>query len=193
MTSFQTRGYSMLGTQKFIDTAYDAALRQRIRDQLSPEVREKVGTYRDVEWYPAQHFIELLRGIALGAGTNEEKAREELIRAGHFIAGLAASTFLRLVMKVLTPTLFAKKIPSLWARDNQGGYFETDLSDAGNGKIVFRLREVEGYDYIGPVAVGWIDFAMQTMGKKVVERTISGWSLEKPGPAEIRIDLRWQR
>jgi hypothetical protein len=183
----------MMSTLKFIDTGYEAPVRQRILDQLSPEVRRTVGTYKEIDWYPSAHFSELLRGIAAAGGASDEQAREELVRAGQFIAGVAASTFLKLLMKVLTPTLFAKKIPSLWERDNQGGSIETDLSQADAGQIVFWLRDVGGYDFIAPVAVGWIEFAMQAMGRKVLERTLSGWSLAQPGPAEARIDLRWEK
>jgi hypothetical protein len=193
MGAFKTRGYSMISTLKFIDTAYDTPTKKRIFDQLSDEVRSSVGSYRDIEWYGTQHFSELLRGIAAVGEGNEDRAREELTRAGQFIAGVAASTFLKLLMKVLTPTLFAKKIPSLWERDNQGGAIETDLREADAGKIVFLLRDVGGYDYIAPVAVGWIAFAMQAMGKKVLDRTLTGWTLAEPGPANARIDLRWQR
>jgi hypothetical protein len=183
----------MTSTHKFIDATYDAPTRQRILEQLSPEVRNAVGKYKDIEWYSAVHFSEPLRGIAATRAGNEEEAREELVRAGQFIANVAASTFLKLFMKVLTPSLFAKKIPSLWDRDNQGGKMETDLTKADDGRITFFIRDIGGYDYIAPVAVGWVSFAMQAMGKKVLERSLKGWSLAEPGPAEARIDLAWQR
>jgi hypothetical protein len=193
MAEFKTRGYSVTSTLKFIDATYDVPTRQRILDQCSPEVKSTSGKYKDIEWYPAAHFSELLRGIAATRGGSDEGAREELVRAGQFIANVAANTFLKLFMKVLTPPLFAKKIPSLWDRDNQGGRMETDLSKADEGRIVFFLQDVGGYDYIAPVAVGWVAFAMQAMGKTVLERTLTGWSLAQPGPAQARIDLSWKK
>jgi hypothetical protein len=193
MRGFKTRGYSVASTLKFIDATYDAPTRQRILDQCSPEVKSGGGKYKDIDWYSAMHFTELLRGIAATRGGSDEAAREELVRTGHFIANVAANTFLRLFMRVLTPPLFAKKIPSLWDRDNQGGRMETDLSKADEGRIVVLLRDVAGYDYVAPVAVGWVAFAMQAMGKTVLGRTLTGWSLAQPGPSEARIDLSWRK
>jgi hypothetical protein len=193
MSGFKTRGYSMIGTLKFIDATYDETAKARIMEQLSPEVRKAIGTYREIEWYDAKHFSELLRGIAKEAGDGDAAAEAALVKSGHFIASIAASTFLRLLMRVLTPSLFAKKIPSLWTRDNQGGAIETDMSEADNGRIVFHVVDVGGYDYIVPVAAGWIAFAMEAMGEKVLERKIIGWSAGEPGPKTARIDLRWQK
>lgn len=192
MGDFKTRGYSMLGTLKYIDSVIGAEGKERIVAQLSPDVRDALSSYKEIGWYPSHHFSELLRGIVKEGESTNQVAEEALVKTGQFVAGLAVNTFLRLLMKVLTPSLFAKKIPSLWERDNQGGLIEADLKDADSGKIVFNLRDVGGYDYIVPVAGGWISFAMQAMGKTVLERKISGWTLEQPGPANARIDLRWQ-
>ena len=193
MPAFMTRGYSMMSTLRFIEETYDRERQERIFAQLSPEVRDALRTHKGIEFYPARHFSELLRGIAKEAGGDDTKMQAELVRTGQFIAGVAASTFLKLLMKVLTPTLFAKKIPSLWERDNQGGYFEADVSKADEGIILFNLKDIEGYDYVGPVALGWITFAMDAMGKKVLEARLDGWSSESPGPKNVTVHLRWQR
>lgn len=193
MAALKTRGYSMTSTLQFIEETYEPARRERIYAQLSPEVRSAHGSYKSIEWYPVQHFAELLRGIASEAGAREEDKREELVKAGQFIAGVAASTFLKLLMKVLTPTLFAKKIPSLWERDNQGGFFESDITRADDGIIVFKLREVGGYDWIAPVALGWVTFALRSMGKTVLEARLDGWSAAAPGPDGVDIFIQWQK
>ncbi|MCA9590120.1 MAG: hypothetical protein KC657_32675 [Myxococcales bacterium] len=156
-------------------------------------MRSALRTYKGIEFYPVQHFTELLRGIAKEAGDDETTVRNEIARAGEFIAGVATSTFLKLLMKVLTPTLFAKKLPSLWERDNQGGQFVADVSKADEGRLTLELKDIEGYDYIGPIALGWVRFAMSAMGEKVLESSLEGWSLANPSPKTVTLRLRWEK
>src|SRR5258707_4380639 len=118
MSENLTRGYTMLGTLSFIDKNYDNATRERLYRTLSPNVRGSIGTYKPVEWYDRIHFVELLRGIASLQGT-ETGAYKELVRCGQSVAEMATNTFLKLLMKILTPTLFAQKIPDIWLRDNR--------------------------------------------------------------------------
>lgn len=184
-----TRGYSMTSAWRFIDQAYDAETRQKIVDQLSPEVRKAMGTYKDVEFYPATHWSEILRGVATVVGKTDADAERELQSCGAFTASEATNTFLRLLMRVLTPALFAKKIPSLWSRDNTAGQFSVDLSDINRGRLVFQLSDVDGYAYCGPAAMGWISFAMKTMGRQTNTMKQMGWSLENPAPKNVVIDL----
>ncbi len=193
MATFMTRGYSMVSTLRFIEETYDSERQERIFAQLSPEVRSALRTYKGIEFYPVQHFTELLRGIAKEAGDDETAVRNEIARAGEFIAGVATSTFLKLLMKVLTPTLFAKKLPSLWERDNQGGQFVADVSKADEGRLTLELKDIEGYDYIGPIALGWVRFAMSAMGEKVLESSLEGWSLANPSPKTVTLRLRWEK
>ena len=185
-----TRGYSMLASWKYVDSTYDATTKQAIVDQLSPEVQQALGTYKEIEFYPVQHWSEILRGIATVVGKTDAKAEQELVACGTFIATEATNTFLRLLMRVLTPNLFAKKIPSLWTRDNTAGSFSVDLSAADAGRYTFKLTGVDGYPYCGPVAMGWIAFAMKSMGCRTKSLKLSSsWSLANPGPNELSIEL----
>lgn len=178
----------MIASWNYVE-AHLASSRGTILEQLSPEVRAMIGTYKEIEFYPITHWCEVLRGIASLYGNDEAAAERELAKCGEFIAHHATGTFLRLIMKVLTPTLFAKKIPSLWTRDNTKGEFAADLSEVDNGRMVFRLSKAGGLDYIGPVAKGWVNFAMKTMGRPPTSIKLSGWSLAQPGPDEIEIEI----
>src|SRR5262249_27998190 len=105
----------------------------------------------------------------------------------------ATNTFLRLLMRVLTPSLFAKKMPSLWTRDNTAGSVEVDPSGIKAGRLFFKFSDVDGYAYCPPVFVGWVAFAMEAMGLKTKSITLSGWSLEAPAPKEVTLDLQLEK
>lgn len=184
-----TRGYTFTATWGYIDK-HHAEARSRIIEQLSPGARAEVGTYKDIEFYPAEHWCEILRAIASLANGDEAKAEHDLVAVGEYIAQQATNTFLRLIMRVLTPTLFAKKVPSLWGRDNTRGTFTTDVSEADNGRLRFRLSDIGGLDHVSVVAKGFISFAMKTMGRPPKSMTVAGWSLAQPGPDEVEIDVQ---
>ncbi len=186
-----TRGYTILGTMAYVDKNYDEGKRNRFLSTLSPVVRDTIGGYKPVEWYDRIHFVELLRGIASLQAT-EQNAYKELVRCGQSVAELATNTFLKLFMKILTPTLFAKKIPDIWLRDNKSGRFTADLSRVDQNILRMHLMDVAGYDHVGPVAVGWITFAMGRMGKQGLDCRLSGWSLATPGPKDLYFDITWQ-
>jgi hypothetical protein len=190
---FENRGYSILSTLQFIHT-YDVPTRDKILDRLSPEVKGMIGKYKAIEWYPASHFSEMLEGIGrIGGGEDDYRARAELVRGGRFIANVAANTFLKLLMKIMTPSIFARKIPDLYQRDNRGGYVVSDLKDAANGHITFHFKDVGGYAHIAPIAVGWISFGMENIGKKGLDVSLTNWSLANPAPADFVIEMKWRQ
>lgn len=186
------RGYTMIGCMSFIDEKYDEATRKRIYDGLSPEVRGHMSSYKRVEWYPRQHLVEFMRGIVSVHGADQSEAFEAIVSCGQSVAKDAATTFLRLLMKILTPVLFAKKIPDIWERDSKGGRMVADASRVDEKVMVMRLTDVEGFDHIGPLACGWIRFAMTAMGKKGVTVTAKEWSLATPGPRDLTLNVTWQ-
>jgi hypothetical protein len=186
------RGYTMIGSMAFIDEHYDEATRKRLYDGLSPEVRSHLTTYKRVEWYPRPHLVAFLRGIANVHGTDQQAVFQDIVSCGRFVAKDAATTFLRLLMKILTPVLFAKKIPDIWERDSKGGKMVADASHADERLLLIHLTDVEGFDHIGPLALGWITFAMTAMGKRGAEGKVPAWSLATPGPRDLKIEITWQ-
>lgn len=58
------RGYAISNTWKYIDENHPAA-RNRLLEQRSPEVRETVGKYSDIEFYPFFHWSEAMAGHRL--------------------------------------------------------------------------------------------------------------------------------
>lgn len=185
------RGYSVKQQLNFLETQYEPSVSEKLLAQVPAEVRRDLMTVKPAEWYPRQHSVAVLRAIASHGGKNQDAVQSDLMRCGTFIATEATNTFLKLLMKMLTPTLFAKKIPDFWQRDMKGGRFEADVTEAGSGHIKLRLCDIAGFDHIGIVSMGWIVFGMQAMGKSDVKVVQEGWSLATPGASQVTYDLTW--
>lgn len=185
------RGYSVKQQLNFLETQYEPSVSERLLALVPQDVRRDLAAVKPAEWYPRQHSVHILRAIAAHGGKDEQAVQNDLVRCGTFIATEATNTFLKLLMKILTPALFAKKIPEFWTRDMKGGRFEVDVADASGGRIKLSLNDIEGFDHIGIVSMGWISFGMQAMGKTDVKVTQQGWSLSTPGARKISYDLTW--
>jgi hypothetical protein len=146
--------------------------------QVSEPVRAALENTTPAGWYPVGHIAELNRVIAATLADNDEKrARTDLASCGRFMANEATNTFMRLIMKVLTPGLFAKKLPSLWRRDCTHGNLDLETGDR---TLKLKLSGMEGHDHIAAIMPGYVGFALERMGKVVDNVAVDGWSLTKP-------------
>jgi hypothetical protein len=187
--STQIRGYSLRQTARYLETKFDPDTRKRVIDAMPAGSRSMLSSFDAAEWYPREHSSVLFRAIAAARGG--EDAYQDLVNCGEFIASEATNTFLRLLMRIMTPTLFAKKVPEFWKRDHRGGHFEVDVSRADDGRIGMKLVDVEDYDHIGIVSIGWIQFGMTALGKKGVTIKQDGWSLGSPRPKSVSYEVNW--
>src|SRR5262245_32651286 len=112
------RGYSIKQTSVFIDKHYDPETSQRLQAELPEDVKTALPNLKPAEWYPKEYEIALLRAIASVQG-NDEGSFADLIGCGEFVASEATNSFLKILMKMLTPTMFAKKVPEFYLRDNK--------------------------------------------------------------------------
>ncbi|HVU05988.1 MAG TPA: hypothetical protein VHE30_29765 [Polyangiaceae bacterium] len=188
MTDIQMRGYVLLSAAEYLRAS---AGEKRANDLLagaSPALRGALSTASSASWCKAEHHAEMFHLIASLAGGDDEKAKDLLIACGKAAAHEASNTFLRLLMKVLTPTLFAKKLPDIWARDCTGATVTVEVHEE---KIRNRLSGVGGFDHIAPVAVGYVLFALEAMGKKITRVDLHEWSLATPGPDKPWFEIHW--
>lgn len=185
------RGYSVKQQLNFLETQYEPAVSNRLLDTIPADIRTALRDLKAAEWYPREYSVGVLRAIASNHGQNEKGVYEDLARCGTFIATEATNTFLKLLMKILTPTLFAKKIPEFWKRDQTSGHFEVDTSGAKDGTLKLELCDVEGFDHIGVIGIGWISYGLTAMGKTNVVVNQKGWALANPGPKNIEYNVRW--
>jgi len=179
------KGYMIVATGRFI--MGDAAIRARVSPALLDEIAKHEKTIKPSEWIGRPDQMVLWRAIA--AGSDDATAYGDLVRCGESIADYASGTFLRLLLKMLTPGLFARKFPDLWAHDHRGGFIENDKIDAKGMQIT--IKDIEGFDHIGGVAPGFIRFALTAIGLKNIVTRSPNWSMTTPAPRDATIVVSW--
>jgi len=182
------KGYAIQATAEFLSS--DPDLRGRLPDDFVKEAVRATSAMKATEWYGRSEAIDLYAAIAR-AYSSDAEAYAAFVRCGRATAGAAIKGYLKLLLKVLTPRMFASKFPDFWSRDHQSGHAEVGVIE--DKRLVLRLRDVGGFDHIGPVSAGFIDFAMEAIGMKGVEVTCTPWSLATPGPNDVEIEVRWTR
>jgi hypothetical protein len=189
MSNIQVRGYMVANAGGYLREAAgpDAA---RVFEGLSPQTRDAVSGAKPAAWCSVSLMSEICRNVAALGGGNEERARDLLVKCGRFIANEATNTFLKLLMRMLTPTLFAAKLPDFWRRDCTGGKLVVDVSEQ---KLGVRLHEIDGWDHVCVTTVGYVGFALEAMGKVVEKTTIHDWSLERPNQDGASFELLWKK
>ena len=190
MSERSVRGYMFFGAGKYLDETYDVATRARILEATSPRVRSVMAKVDNVTWYPREDISEMLGAIA-AHHRKDGTEREALERVGRCIGETATNTFLKLIMKILTPSLFMSKLPDFWKRDHRFGALTPSLFDTTQRRVLVSLTDVEGYDYIGPVAEGFIGFALNGVFNYKNVRCKYDWDFNNPGPASIDYEYTW--
>ena len=191
MSERTVRGYMFFGAGKYLEKTYDDATRAAVCERMSPRVRTLMERVDNVTWYPMEDIKEVLGAIAAYHHRTDGKAREALQDVGSCICETATNTFLKLIMKVLTPSLFTAKLPDFWRRDHKFGALAPHLFDAKQRRMTISLIDVERYDYIGPVAEGFIRFALNGVFNYKNVRSKYDWTLDNPGPASIDYEFTW--
>lgn len=183
---YQVKGNIIVATRRFFDSELDVDQAKAVLDLVDPELAEMTRTASRGNWYPREALCSLWRALHQSANSDEE-ALALLDRCGRFIGDDATNTFLRLLVRLLTPSVFAKKFPRIWSRDFNFGRIETKL---GDNMLEILAFELEGHDYFGFTAAGWFAHSMTTMGCKNVTVTHDA-TLANPGPDELSIVMRW--
>lgn len=175
----------------YIEEAYEPAEREALLSRLPPATRQLMKTVKEVEWYPRVHAVNVYTAIAHHHRDKDGRVAEGLQEMGRNVASRALKTFLQLVMKVMTVEVFAQKVPDIWLRDHRGGRLEVDATDLPNKHLVYHLRDVAGYDYIGGALPGFQGAALTVLGCKDVVHEYD-WTPENPGPESVTCHLRWK-
>lgn len=174
MSEIQGRGYMLASAVSFFrqEAGADA---DRIIGGLSNELQEVLANIQPAGLYSIRHFGEFNHAVGMHLSDgDEEKAREVLLACGRHTGREASNTFLKLLMKVLTPKLIAKKFPDFWKRDFTGGKIEVDL---GPNHLDFKIFDMTGHSHLCPLSAGWTGYNLEMMGQKVTDIQIHDWSL----------------
>jgi hypothetical protein len=157
-------------------------------EQIPPNIVQHAETVKLAEWCDARYAIDVFRCIANHAGGDEALARELLIEAGQSISKTAANTFLRLLMKMLTPTVFAKKMPDFWRRDSTMGTLEVEIEDQ---RLTVYMVDMDSFDHVACTTAGFVKNAFEGMGKKIVKIETPDWSFATPYVPRSKLILTW--
>lgn len=185
-----TRGSSLVGLASFIEERYGKDKLEELTKTFSPELQAALQDVKHAAWYPRKHFVELNEAI-VSLCKDEDEAREALEAAGRRICHIATNTFMRLLLKMLTPAQFAKKFPDFWQRDMRGGYCSADTKDLSERRLYAGVHDVSDVPHVGPVAAGYIGFAMDSITGQSCNVEVQGWSLDNPAPEEVLYVVTW--
>lgn len=181
----------IFSTVKYLERTYDDATRAKISERISPRVRGIMENINTVAWYPVADLSEIFGAIARHHEEADGKARDALVDVGRTIGETATTTFLKLIMKLLTPALFKAKLPNFWSRDHRIGTLSASLFDTNQRRLVVTLKDVGGYDFIGPVGAGFLAFALDGVFKYKNPRATFDFSMADPGPKDVGYDVTW--
>jgi hypothetical protein len=182
------KGYMVQFAGRFV--AEDPLLSKKVPQALLDEIRLNQTEIKPTGWVAREALVKIYRAIVAVHGDEERGAYDDLVRCGTVMGGFATNTFLKLLLKMMTPRLFARKFPDLWARDHKRGRIEIISIDEHS--MVMLFKDMEGYDHFAPVAVGWGGSTLNGIGVKDLEMKVDPWSLTQPTAAEVRVVATWK-
>lgn len=191
MTELVGRGYLISHTADYLKDNLDGAEWGRRVASMSPELQRIVGgDVKPAGWYPISLLNEINRVVTSTVGRNEdEAAKEALYTCGRYISREATNTFLKMVLRMLTPGLLVKKLPDVFRRDFSAGRLTADLSEK---TLTVRIFDMPGLDHVIVTSAGFVTNAFEAMGKKVDKLTIHEWSLAEPSRNGAWFELTWK-
>lgn len=181
----QIKGYVIVASCKFAREQLGA----RVPAATLAELAEIETTTGANDFFPRTRVVKVWNAVA-AAGANEEDSYELLVQCGRAISQYATTTYMKLLLKVLTPRMFARKFPDFFARDFKGGQIVIEAAEERRLAILFT--EVGDLDHIGAICGGFIGTTFELIGVKGLEVLRTNWSLAKPNPDSVRLELRWQ-
>lgn len=185
------RGYMIHSAASFIEKAYEPVTRKQIYERIPPRVRELLAFVNKFEWYSVEEASSLFRAIAAHHRESDGKLSTALEGVGREIAETASTTSLKLLFRLMTPKLFAKKATDLWARNSRCGQLSVPSFDAATRRMQVTLDDVGGFDYIGRVASGFFLFALEAVGCDA-PRVSFTFDDAEPAPNEIAYEFAWE-
>ncbi len=193
MTERHAKGFYIESILNYVKTKFDAETTKQILSKIPSEVLNE--KYNPIEWYPNDYVTRVFDGIISSSGNDEKLVAQRLVGAGFALAEEGANRFMKYLFKVLTPKMFATKLPSLWTRHHDFGELTLDLAHIDENSFSYNMTAYDGLHYIG---IGWAEWAFgEGMRKQNVhashncpEGQIFG-PYGKRCPEVVRIEVKW--
>src|SRR4051812_11935416 len=130
----KVRGMLVQGLASYVEKRCEPALRSKIMEAVSADVRAALPTMEKNVWYPRRYALDFCRAIVSVTGDENN-----ITLAGHHIANEATNTFMKLLIKVLTPKMFARQFPEFWKKYHSHGVILPDVSHIDEHDVRFRV------------------------------------------------------
>jgi hypothetical protein len=168
----------------------DPTVSKKVPPDLLEQIRRSQTAFQAKDWRPRKELTGLWHAIAKAVEPQEtQQVYEALVRCGEVVGGYATNTFFKLLLKILTPKMFATRFSEFYKRDQTVG--EGIVEEIDSNRVVLVARGIKDYDHFAPTTVGWASVPFRGMGLKNVRITASPWSLQEPGPDEVRFIVNW--
>jgi hypothetical protein len=191
MEERKIKSYGFNATVEYIDKNYDEAARKRIMGALSPAGQSFLPTAKKAQFAAPSYSAELWTAIAQ---EHPSDTFDQLVKLGRYQGAYATNTYLKLLMKMLTVKMFAKKFPDIWSRDaNFGKFVVGDLAEIDKGQLKLGFQELGSFPYFGPITEGWFAYSFEVMGLKNVKVALQDWSTQNPDPGHLMYHVTWTR
>jgi uncharacterized protein (TIGR02265 family) len=155
------KGVHILPLHDFIAELPDEERRARIYDRMQQDTREMLRTVQRDEWRPMALVADMNEAIYT---SRDEPAHgyEDMVAAGKAIADYAAGTYVRLLIKLMTPKILASKWPAIWRKSHSFGEMTCVLES--DRLLRMTLADVRDYTHVAPFVVGFLTFSLNAMG-----------------------------
>jgi hypothetical protein len=188
MSNVEVRGNCISAVLGYVEQAYDGERQRLVVGSLPPEVVAAMTEAKEKDFYPGSYFSAGLRAVA-DASSSLEEARREVVNVGNHIAGASIATFMRLIMKMMTPKLLAYKLPDFFAKDFRNTRARLTAELTGSGEMKVSAMDFGELPYVACAAVGWVRTGLEGIGCRGL--TVEGPSDEWDLP-EDHFVVRWQ-
>jgi hypothetical protein len=178
------RGHLMRGTARYAFNDLVPAARDSVRRSI-PELASGLDDVKRDEWYPLGRLIELITTID-STFDDPEQGLAAIKTCGKYIAEEGVSTYLKLVMKVITPKLFVRQFPTLWKRYHDFGDLSVDTSRIDDNRAVLAMPAYVG---VRGLCSGWIEYAFGLFRTRVAIE--ANWPWRAPAPDRLELALHW--
>jgi len=178
------RGYLLRGTARYALSDLPSAARSEI-DLAMPGLARSIDDIRRDGWYPLGRLVELINTIDQ-LHPDPDRGLVAIKSCGKYIAEEGATTYLKLVMKVITPKLFVRQFPALWKRYHDFGELTVDTRRIDDNRATLRMPAYPG---IRGLCTGWIEYAFASLDHPIAVE--SNWPWRGAVPERLELTLTW--
>jgi len=155
------KGVHILPLHDFIAELDDDERKAGIYDRMRQETREMLKSVQREQWRPMQLVADINDAIYTSCNEPAE-GYADMVAAGKVIADYAAGTYVRLLIKLMTPKILASKWPAIWSKSHNFGEMKCKLET--DRLLRMTLDDVRDYTHVGPSTVGFLTFSLNAMG-----------------------------